>query len=186
MPLKPRKRTAVPVICRKSSKFCSTARKKARARTQLRYLRPFCVLPSLATSRLGCTGSLRFSAQPHAGIDRLLPQDLSVEGLRWGGYDHAVSGSLDATAGATFRSGAKSAIVLARFAGHLARGSCRHIYARIGRGVIAVFDVADNDALHRILNEWADIIPAHFDAYPLIEVDAAQRMLTAQAAAPHG
>ena len=37
----------------------------------------------------------------------------------------------------------------------------------LGRGAVAVFDVEDNDALHRILNEWADIIPAHFDTYPL-------------------
>jgi muconolactone delta-isomerase len=64
-----------------------------------------------------------------------------------------------------------------------ALGTCRHIYARAGRGAVAVFDVADNDALHRILNEWADIIPAHFDTYPLIEADAATRMLAAQAAA---
>jgi hypothetical protein len=71
-------------------------------------------------------------------------------------------------------------------AGCQARGECRHIYARAGRGAVAVFDVEDNDALHRILNEWADIIPAHFDTYPLIEADAAQRMLAAQAAASHG
>src|SRR5512136_1216191 len=39
-------------------------------------------------------------------------------------------------------------------AGHQARGVCRHVYARAGRGAVAVLDVADNDALHRILNEW--------------------------------
>jgi muconolactone delta-isomerase len=44
-------------------------------------------------------------------------------------------------------------------AGYQSRGACRHIYARAGRGAVAVFDVEDNDALHRILNEWADIIP---------------------------
>jgi hypothetical protein len=71
-------------------------------------------------------------------------------------------------------------------AGYQARGVCRHIYARAGRGAVAVFDVEDNDALHRILNEWADIVPAHFDTYPLIEADAAQRMLAAQTAAPPG
>jgi muconolactone delta-isomerase len=71
-------------------------------------------------------------------------------------------------------------------AGHQERGACRHVYARAGRGAVAIFDVADNDALHRILNEWADIIPAHFHTYPLIETDAAKRMLTAQAAASHG
>jgi muconolactone delta-isomerase len=62
-------------------------------------------------------------------------------------------------------------------------GVCRHVYARIGRGAVAVFDVADNDALHRILNEWADIIPAHFDTYPLIDADAANKALAAQMAA---
>jgi muconolactone delta-isomerase len=68
---------------------------------------------------------------------------------------------------------------------HQASGTCRHIYARAGRGAVAVLDVEYNDALHRILNEWADIIPAHFDTYPLIDADAAKRMLAEQAAAPH-
>jgi muconolactone delta-isomerase len=68
-------------------------------------------------------------------------------------------------------------------AGYEARGVCRHIYARAGRGAVAVFDVEDNNALHRILNEWADIIPAHFDTYPLIELDAVKRTLAAQVAA---
>ena len=63
------------------------------------------------------------------------------------------------------------------------RGACRHIYARAGRGAVAVLDVADNDELHRILNEWADIIPAHFDTYPLIDSEAARRTLAAQVAA---
>src|ERR1700756_4158637 len=67
-------------------------------------------------------------------------------------------------------------------AGHQASGTCRHIYARAGRGAVAVFDVEDNDALHRILNEWADIIPAHFDVYPLIDAQAANRALAAQIA----
>ena len=65
---------------------------------------------------------------------------------------------------------------------HEASGVCRHIYARAGRGAVAVLDVDSNEALHRLLNEWADIIPAHFDTYPLIGVDAAKRMLAAQVA----
>ena len=63
-----------------------------------------------------------------------------------------------------------------------AQGVCRHVYARAGRGAVAILDVADNDALHRILNEWADIIPAHFDTYPLIDAAAAKRMLAAHLA----
>ena len=67
-------------------------------------------------------------------------------------------------------------------AGYQERGVCRQIYARAGRGAVAILDVEDNDALHRILNEWADIIPAHFDIYPLIDAEAANRMLAAQTA----
>ena len=67
-------------------------------------------------------------------------------------------------------------------AGYEARGACRHVYARAGRGAVAVLDVADHDALHKILNEWADIIPAHFDVYPLIDAQAANRALAAQVA----
>jgi muconolactone delta-isomerase len=63
-----------------------------------------------------------------------------------------------------------------------ASGTCRHVYARAGRGAVAVLDVADNEALHRILNEWADIIPAHFDVYPLIDAKAANQALAAQVA----
>ena len=37
--------------------------------------------------------------------------------------------------------------------GYQARGVCRHIFARAGRGAVAVFDVEDNEILHRILNE---------------------------------
>jgi len=64
-----------------------------------------------------------------------------------------------------------------------AQGVCRQVYARVGRGAVAILDVEDNDALHRILNEWADIIPAHFQTYPLIDAAAAKRMLAAQVAA---
>ena len=58
-----------------------------------------------------------------------------------------------------------------------------HLCTRGAGGAVAVFDVEDNDAIHRVLNEWVDIIPAHFDTYPLIDVEAAKQMLAAQVAA---
>ena len=63
-----------------------------------------------------------------------------------------------------------------------ASGVCKHIYPRVGRGAVAVFDVDSNEALHRILNEWADIIPAEFDIYPLVDIEATRKMLAAQIA----
>ena len=64
-----------------------------------------------------------------------------------------------------------------------ANGVCKHIYARVGRGAVAVFAVDSNEQLHRILNEWADIIPAEFDVYPLVDLEATRKMLAAQVAA---
>jgi len=57
---------------------------------------------------------------------------------------------------------------------------CRFVYARAGRGAVALFDVKSNEELHALLNEWAEIIPAHFDVYPLIDPAAARRYLGAR------
>jgi len=64
-----------------------------------------------------------------------------------------------------------------------ASGVCRHVYALAGRGAVAILDVDGNEALHQILNEWADIIPAHFDTYPLVDVQQVRELLASQAAA---
>ena len=60
------------------------------------------------------------------------------------------------------------------------RGEVRSIHAKVGRGAVALFDVASNEALHAHLNAWADIIPAHFQIHALIDPDAAQRFLHTQ------
>ena len=70
--------------------------------------------------------------------------------------------------------------------GYETKGVCKQSYARVGRGAVAVFDVESNEALHRILNEWADIIPAEFDVYPLVDIEATRKMLATQVAASKG
>lgn len=56
-------------------------------------------------------------------------------------------------------------------------GQCKWGYGRVGRGAVALFDVDANGTLHRLLNEWAEIVPATFDVYPLIDSAAAKRFL---------
>ena len=63
-------------------------------------------------------------------------------------------------------------------------GAARAVYARVGRGAVALFDVDSTDSLHRLINEWSDIIPAHFDIYPLLDPRAAQRFLDTQGPTP--
>lgn len=62
----------------------------------------------------------------------------------------------------------------------LESGMARSVYARAGRGAVAIFDVDGNETLHRLMNEWAEIIPAHMDVYPLLDVGPAQAFLASQ------
>ena len=59
----------------------------------------------------------------------------------------------------------------------LDRGLARFFFARAGRGAVALFDVDSNETLHRLLTEWAEMIPAEFDVYPLIDPEAAVKFL---------
>ena len=63
----------------------------------------------------------------------------------------------------------------------LDQGLAKSFYARTGRGAVAVFDVDSNETLHGLLNEWAEIVPAEFDIYPLIDSDAIKSFLGAEA-----
>lgn len=62
-------------------------------------------------------------------------------------------------------------------------GVCRWGHARVGRGAAVLLDVRSNERLHRLLNEWADIVPATFDVYPLVDAAATRRLLARQVAA---
>ncbi len=59
----------------------------------------------------------------------------------------------------------------------LQSGEARSVHAKVGRGAVVLFDVPSNERLHQRLNEWADIIPAHFEIHALIDPDAAKAFL---------
>ncbi len=60
------------------------------------------------------------------------------------------------------------------------KGLCKGVWARTGRGAIALLDVPDNETLHKLLNEWAEIIPATFEVYPVIDPGPAKDYLKKQ------
>jgi muconolactone delta-isomerase len=59
-------------------------------------------------------------------------------------------------------------------------GMAKSVHARVGRGAVALFDVDSNETLHRLMNEWSDMIPAHFDVYPLLDEETAKAFLATQ------
>lgn len=64
------------------------------------------------------------------------------------------------------------------------QGTVRHVYARLGRGLVAVMEVDAPETLHALLNQWAEFIPASFEVQSLMSRDhQAQLVRTAAAAA---
>ena len=51
----------------------------------------------------------------------------------------------------------------------IASGEVKSVYAKVGRGVVVLFSVPSNEALHGRLNQWADIVPARFEVHALID-----------------
>jgi hypothetical protein len=49
-----------------------------------------------------------------------------------------------------------------------AQGIVKSCYVRCGRGAIVVFDVDSNETLHRLVNEWQELVPAEFMIFPLV------------------
>jgi hypothetical protein len=60
-------------------------------------------------------------------------------------------------------------------------GVARHAYARLGRGLVVVFDVESSEALHALLEQWAERVPASFAVEPLMAADHKERLVRAEA-----
>ena len=48
----------------------------------------------------------------------------------------------------------------------------RAMYAKVGRGAMAIFDVESNEELHRLLSQWLEFVPAEVEVCPLMDHDA--------------
>lgn len=68
------------------------------------------------------------------------------------------------------------------FDGLTEQGVVRHVYARLGRGLVAVMEVDAPETLHALLNQWAEFIPASFEVQTVLP-RAHQAQLVRDAAA---
>ena len=51
----------------------------------------------------------------------------------------------------------------------LASGEMKAMYPRVGRGGVVIFDVPSNEVLHQRMSEWAEMVYATFEVYPLVD-----------------
>ena len=59
----------------------------------------------------------------------------------------------------------------------LADGVIRHAYPKVGRGMVAIFDVPDHETLSAHLGSWAELVPAQFTVQGLISADYVRQQL---------
>lgn len=60
------------------------------------------------------------------------------------------------------------------------RGTARHVYTKLGRGAVVVFDVDSHEALHALINQWSECVPATFEVTPLLPKEHQARIAAAQ------
>jgi hypothetical protein len=58
-------------------------------------------------------------------------------------------------------------------------GTAKHVYTKLGRGAVIIFDVDGPEALHKIVNQWNELVPATFEVEPLLPKEHQERIARA-------
>lgn len=60
-----------------------------------------------------------------------------------------------------------------------AKGVAKHIYTKLGRGAVIIFDVDSHEAVHKIVNQWSELVPATFEVEALLPKEHQERIAAA-------
>ena len=53
----------------------------------------------------------------------------------------------------------------------ISNGTAKHVYTKLGRGAVIIFDVDSPETMHKLVNQWAECVPATFELHPLLSKD---------------
>ncbi|MBI3042014.1 MAG: hypothetical protein HYY78_04220 [Betaproteobacteria bacterium] len=56
------------------------------------------------------------------------------------------------------------------------RGVAKHVYTKLGRGAVIIFDVDSHETVHKLLNQWAEFVPATFEVEALLPKEYQERI----------
>ncbi len=59
------------------------------------------------------------------------------------------------------------------------RGIAKHVYTKLGRGAVIIFDVDSHETLHKLVNQWSELIPATFEVEALLPKEHQERIAKA-------
>ena len=58
-------------------------------------------------------------------------------------------------------------------------GVAKHIYTKLGRGAVVIFEVQHHEDVHKLVNQWAECVPATFEVTPLLPKDHQEKIAKA-------
>ena len=61
----------------------------------------------------------------------------------------------------------------------IAQGVAKHVYTKLGRGAVVIFDVDSHETMHKLVNQWSEWIPAGFEVHALLPKEHQERIAAA-------
>ena len=61
----------------------------------------------------------------------------------------------------------------------IASGTAKHVYTKLGRGAVIIFDVDSHETLHKLVNQWNECVPATFEVEALLPKEHQERIAKA-------
>jgi hypothetical protein len=61
----------------------------------------------------------------------------------------------------------------------LQSGTAKHVYTKLGRGAVVIFDVDSHETLHKLVNQWSECVPAGFEVIALLPKEHQERIAMA-------
>lgn len=58
-------------------------------------------------------------------------------------------------------------------------GVAKHVYTKLGRGAVIIFDVKAPEDIHKLVNQWAECVPATFEVEALLPKDHQEKIARA-------
>jgi hypothetical protein len=59
-------------------------------------------------------------------------------------------------------------------------GVAKHVYTKLGRGAVIIFEVDSHETLHKLINQWSECVPATFEVEALLPKEHQEKIAKAK------
>lgn len=59
-------------------------------------------------------------------------------------------------------------------------GVAKHVYTKLGRGAVIIFDVQGPEDIHKLVNQWSECVPATFEVEALLPKEHQEKIANAR------